>query len=84
MEENKETPSSPVAAANKSDESYSQCMSPTSEERKTESMAADSQSTAIKEPSMPPAVTNTDDQYSLPEEEAVMRTEITVAIKDTA
>ena len=51
MEEIKETPSSPAAAKDKSDESYSQCMSPTPEERKAEStIAEDSQTaTAFKE-----------------------------------
>ena len=77
-EENKETPSSPA----KSEDSYTQCMSPTSE-KKIESIAADD--STIKDVAI--ATTN-ENQESLvtkdEEETAVMRTEIAVAIKDTA
>ena len=57
MEENKETPNSPTEV-NKSDESYSQCMSPTPDTKKNDSIAAESQSTIVNQSSIPAAATD--------------------------
>ena len=57
MEENKETPNSPTTD-NKFDESYSQCMSPTPDQKKSDSIAAESQSTIAKQSSLPAAATD--------------------------